>query len=172
MKKSIGHRFGRVIGDALEQSRDFVLICTPTAMKRKWVICEAESFYDQFHMGEGEEERRFFILKGKGYVDSLNEKLPTLMRNLQRADSIEEIIKKLVKSDSASTCCGSSSTIRYVVCPSICPQRMQDIVFVHSDYRLIVRVNMAQDRGSLPTRGWSPGPIVDALIGGGSISVY
>jgi hypothetical protein len=91
LKEDIGRYFDKAIEKALEESKDFVLICTPNAMKSKWVELEYRTFFNEFYM-KYEKVRRLIIIEGKDYEIAL---IPLFMKRLQIAKSVEEIIEIL-----------------------------------------------------------------------------
>jgi hypothetical protein len=95
LKGEIGRYFDQAIENALEQSKDFLLICTPNAMKSEWVEAEYRTFFNEFYM-KNRKERRLIILEGKGFDIS---SIPLMMRRLQIAKSIDVIIKILANKE-------------------------------------------------------------------------
>lgn len=88
LKKSIGFNFDDEIETALAHSKDFILVCTPNAMKSEWVKDEYKAFYHQIHK-KNRKERRLIILEGEGFNNSL---VPLMMRTLHTARTVDEVI--------------------------------------------------------------------------------
>lgn len=61
-----GKSFSDTINQALQGSKNFILLWSPNAEKSEWVKAEYESFYNFIHM-KNKEERKFFILKGSDF---------------------------------------------------------------------------------------------------------
>jgi len=95
LKKNIGRTFDDAIENALEQSKDFFLICTPNSMQSEWVEDEYKTFYHEIYK-KNKKERRFIILEGKRFKISL---VPLRLRRFQRAKSVTEIIDILTEKD-------------------------------------------------------------------------
>jgi TIR domain/Effector-associated domain 11 len=89
LKEHSGQAFSEIITNALENSQHFILFCSPHAMQSHWVKIEWESFFNEFHVKDAH-NRRFFILKG---ADFEQVKVPMLLRRLQYADDVQNIIR-------------------------------------------------------------------------------
>lgn len=91
LKNNIGQSFFSVIQDALTHSEHFVLICTNNSMQSKWVREEYEIFFSQCYIPSNR-ERRLLLYCDANFDKSL---LPTLLKNIQIATSINKFIKKI-----------------------------------------------------------------------------
>lgn len=91
LKQNIGQSFFGIIQNALTQSKHFVLYCTPNAMQSNWVKEEYETFFSECYIRSGR-TRRIVLFSGKNFDRSL---LPSLLRNIQMAQSVKEIILTL-----------------------------------------------------------------------------
>ncbi|MBF0452800.1 MAG: SUMF1/EgtB/PvdO family nonheme iron enzyme [Candidatus Magnetomorum sp.] len=88
LKNNVGESFFQVIQYALENSKHFVLLCTPKAMQSKWVKLEYEAFFTHCHLPE-KRIRRFVIYRGKGFYQA---SLPIFLKNIQTTQSLKQII--------------------------------------------------------------------------------
>jgi hypothetical protein len=96
LKINVGQSFFEKIQYALQNSKHFVLICTPNSMDSEWVKTEYETFYNEFCI-EKKDNRKLIILKSQGF--KLNQ-VPLLLRRLQFADKVQQIIEALIDSNS------------------------------------------------------------------------
>ena len=94
LKVNVGHSFFEKIQYALINSKHFVLICTPNSMESEWVKTEYETFYNEFYIGQ-KKSRKLIILKGNGFKMNY---VPLLLRRLQFAEKVQQIIETLIDS--------------------------------------------------------------------------
>jgi formylglycine-generating enzyme required for sulfatase activity len=87
-----GVSFMNFIDDALEQSKNFLLFCTPNAMKSNHVIEEYSIFYENYFFND-RENRAFIIYEGTNFDLNL---LKARYRRLQTAKVVNEVIDALV----------------------------------------------------------------------------
>jgi len=92
-----GEEFLIKISNALGQSRHFILVCTPEAMKSKMVKTEHTTFYTSVH--HKNEKRKFIIFEGEGFTENL---LPLVYQHLDRIDNTEKLISALVDTKTLS----------------------------------------------------------------------
>ena len=92
-----GEPFLQTISNALINSKNFVLVCTPNAMESKYVRLEYETFHQECTMND-EENRLFLIYSGaKSFHKDL---VPHIYRRLHYATSVDNLIKALAGKDS------------------------------------------------------------------------
>ncbi len=93
LKTDIGKSYFSIINEALVNSNHFILICSPNIKKSTYVQTEYEGFFNEiFTKSNG--KRRLIILKGPNFSVDI---VPILLRGLQFANSITEIIQSLPK---------------------------------------------------------------------------
>jgi hypothetical protein len=76
-----------VLAEALENSKDMILIISPFAVKSKWVKIESQTFFNSFYSEDN--NRRIYLLKGKNFSKEL---VPLFFRSFQIADNIGQIL--------------------------------------------------------------------------------
>ncbi len=82
-----------VRAEALENSKDLILVISPEAVRSKWVKIEYQTFFNSFYSEEN--NRRIHLLKGKNFS---NELVPLFFKSFQIADSIDQIVSKALQS--------------------------------------------------------------------------
>lgn len=90
MSQSSGEMYFDVLAEALENSKDFILIVTPDAAKSKWVKIEYQTFFNNFYSETN--NRKIFLLHGKDF--NLKD-VPLFFRNFQIATGIDQIISRV-----------------------------------------------------------------------------
>ena len=90
LKEHVGQNFFEKIQYALESTQHFVLYGTREALASPWVKQEYQSFYQHVHLPDPK-NRRFFIIKGKGFQIS---SLPLMMRGIQ-VGTTTDVIRSL-----------------------------------------------------------------------------
>lgn len=86
LKFKTGETFFDVISEAINDSQHFILLVSPESLSSKWVQIEYQTFFNNCYAKD--EERKIFLLKGKGFTKDL---VPLLFRNFQFADNIDQI---------------------------------------------------------------------------------
>lgn len=76
-----------VLAEALENSKDMILIISPDAVKSKWVKIEYETFFNSFYSEDN--NRRIYLFKGKDFSKEL---VPLFFRSFRIADNIGQIL--------------------------------------------------------------------------------
>ncbi len=89
MSHASGEMYFDVLAEALENSKNFILVISPDAVKSKWVKVEYQTFFNNFYSETN--SRKIFLLKGKDYRI---EDVPLFFRNFQIADNIDQIINR------------------------------------------------------------------------------
>ncbi|MCX6226580.1 MAG: TIR domain-containing protein [Bacteroidia bacterium] len=92
LKQNAGEAFFEVISEAIDQSKDFILVVSPDSMKSKWVKIEYQTFFNNCYAKDN--RRRIFLLKGEGF--RLKD-VPLFFRNFQIADSVEQILDSCIE---------------------------------------------------------------------------
>ena len=93
LAKDAGKPFFERINHALGNSQHFLLASTPNAMQSGWVQHEYSSFFSQQYI-PSKGKRKLMILKGPDFEFKL---LPQLLRTIQASESVEQVIKQLVR---------------------------------------------------------------------------
>jgi len=87
LKRNAGDAYFEVISEAINQSRNFILIVSPESMKSKWVRIEYQSFFNNCYTKDN--HRKIFLFKGEGF--KLKD-VPLFFKNFQIAESVEQIL--------------------------------------------------------------------------------
>ncbi len=92
LRHRAGQNFGDLIEKALQNSRNFLLFCSPNGMASKWVKLERDTFFQDCHLSN-EQTRGFFIAEGPDFRDDL---VPAFYRRLQRVQDPENLLHTFV----------------------------------------------------------------------------
>ncbi len=92
-KLKAGVGFTKKIQDALGQSQHFVLFFTENAANSKWVEKEWMTFHNNYHIKD-EDNRRMYVCC---IPSSMNDKVPDLLKDIQRPKDQVSLISELVK---------------------------------------------------------------------------
>ena len=95
LKNEGGSSFFNKINSALQNSKHFVLLCTPEAMDSKWVETEYQSFFATYYIKDPK-NRKFFVMKNDNFS---NEIVPSLLGSLQFVNNANDIINALKIND-------------------------------------------------------------------------
>ena len=93
LKADTGKSFFEKIDYALHHSQHFVLLSSPRAMASEWVKIEYETFLTEYYI-KSKRKRRLIILKSKAFD---LETVPRLLRSLQFANEVRDILATFVK---------------------------------------------------------------------------
>lgn len=87
LKSRAGISFIKEIEIALESSRNFILLSSKNSPASKWVEVESSIFFKEFYLDD-QENRRIYIVKGKGFKD---QHVPLLLRSIQVVEDFEQL---------------------------------------------------------------------------------
>ena len=88
-----GIEFPGYLGDAVLSSQHFAVYWSQTTSKSKWVSKECEMFFSSCHLPDKANRRMYVLLEPPCSPDDL----PGLLQDLNRPNSIEELVTEVVK---------------------------------------------------------------------------
>lgn len=91
LKQAAGRSFVSVIQNALDASKDFVLVWTANAARSPWVEEEYQAFYSHAYIRDKATRRLIVLCPDQAFLS----KLPPLLRHLQSVQHVDDLARVL-----------------------------------------------------------------------------